>query len=164
MKGVIKVTALLLSIVMYEGCDLASNQEFVTIDGVELDKRFYDSQAIDSNDSDKTKELKNLLLNKKLYRVYPYPYEPNVTKFSNYFDKSGAQKSANIINNKEQDISFEQFVIKDYHISIEYYKTIECDFVGVEDDIITLKCTDGTWNFAPTLEKAEYKMSSCDID
>jgi len=148
----------------FAGCDLANNQKMVNIDGQEVDKRFFNSQAISDSDSQKTKEFKRLLLNKKFYRVYPYAYKPYITEFSNYFDESGAQKSANIIDGKEQDITFEQFKIQDYHITIEYYDKIECDLQGVDNDIITLKCSDGTWKLAPSLEKAKQNMSDCQKD
>ena len=164
MSNYIKYFILSSLLFTFEGCDLVNNQKMINIDGQEIDKRFFSSQKVVSSDSQETKEFKNLLLNKKFYRVYPYEYKPYTTEFSNYFDASGAQKSANIVDGKEKDITFEQFKIVNHHITIEYYDKIECDLQGVDNDIITLKCSDGTWKLAPTLEKAKQNMSDCQKD
>jgi len=146
--------------ILFSGC-IQTDKKMVAIDGVSVESRFFDSQAIKSSDSAKTKELKNLLLDKKFYRVYA-----DGNKYSHYFSHYGAQKSATIENGKEKDISFEQFRIKDYHITIDYYNRVECDYVGSSNNIITLKCQSGnaksTWKLARDLDSAQNNLSTYD--
>ncbi len=167
MKTYIKYFRYLYPIIFFSGCEL-SNQKLTKIDGFEVDKRFFDTQAIKSTDSEETKEFKRMLLNKKFYRVYPYIVngQQTTSQFSNYFSDIGAQKSANIDDNgKEYDVTFEQFKIVGHHIRIEYYNPIECDLQGKDENgVITLKCTDGTWKLAPSLKLAKENMSDCQTD
>ena len=151
----------LTSAVLFTGC-LETDKKMVTIDGQKVSARFFKSQSVKSNDSQKTKELKNLLLDKKLYRAYA-----DGNKYSHYFSSYGAQKSANLDDSgKESSISFEEFTIKDYHITIDYYKTVECDYIGNSNNIITLKCQSGnnksTWRLAKTLQEAKDNLSTND--
>ncbi len=148
------------SFILFTGC-IETDKKVVSIDGSSVESRFFDSQAINSNDSAKTKELKELLLDKKFYRVYA-----DGNRYSHYFSHYGAQKSATIKNGKEVDITFEQFSIKDYHITIDYYNRVECDYLGNSNNIITLKCQSGnaisTWKLARDLDSAQNNLSTYD--
>ena len=151
----------LTSTLFFSGC-LQTDKKMVTIDGQKVSARFFKSQAIKDSDSNKTKELKRLLLDKKFYRVYA-----DGNKYSHFFSSYGAQKSANVDDSgKEGSISFEEFTIKDYHISIDYYKTVECDYIGNSNGIITLKCESAngksTWKLAKTLQDAKSNLSTID--
>ena len=151
----------LTSTLFFSGC-LQTDKKMVTIDGQKVSARFFQSQSVKSNDSAKTKELKNLLLNKKFYRAYA-----DGNKYSHFFSSYGAQKSANLDDSgKESSISFEDFRIKDYHISIDYYKTVECDYMGSSNNVITLKCdsegSKSTWKLAKTLQDAKSNLSTID--
>jgi len=167
MKTYFRYISYLCPLIFFSGCEL-NNQKLTQIDGYEVDKRFFESQAIKASDSPETKEFKRMLLNKKFYRVYPYTVNGQYTtsQFSNYFSDIGAQKSANIDENgKEYDVTFEQFKINGHHIHIEYYNPIDCDLQGKDENgVITLKCSDGTWKLAPSLELAKENMSDCQKD